>query len=178
MNENESTRSTKHKFIQVDSEKCIGCSLCEIICSIEKNTKKAANPSISRIRVLRLYPATDVAIACRMCTKAPCVSVCPQNALSQSEKTGVISTNESKCNGCGWCIQACKFGCITIDSRKKIAVMCDLCEGRKGIGVFPGRKIMNQACVEWCPEEALDLVTTDKCSQKSAERAIADLLQA
>jgi Fe-S-cluster-containing hydrogenase component 2 len=170
--------STTHKFIDVDPEKCIGCAICELVCSLEKSEKKAVNPSVSRIRVLRLYPTVNIAMACRLCDAAPCVRACPQNALTQSGKNGIIVTNESKCNGCGWCLEACKYGSIVIHPKKKVAQICDLCEGRRGIGVFPGRRIMSQACIEWCPEEALDLVTRNRRAQKAGEKVVADLFGA
>lgn len=160
----------KRKFVDVDPDRCIGCGVCELICSLEKSNKREFNPQKSRIRVLRLYPTINVAMACRLCENPPCVRTCPRNALIQSEENGVILVDENKCDGCSWCIKACKYGSIMIDSTTKIAFTCDLCKGRKGVGVFPGRKIVNQACVEWCPEEALDLVTENRIAQKSREK--------
>jgi Fe-S-cluster-containing dehydrogenase component len=116
-----------------------------------------------------------MALTCRLCDYAPCIRACPHNALTQSEKNGVIIVDEGRCSGCGWCIEACKYGSITVDPVKKIAMACDLCEGRKGIGVFPGRKIVSQACIEWCPEGALDLVTRDRLAQRAREMAAINL---
>lgn len=163
--------SIRHKFVDVDPNKCIGCGICELVCSLNKSEKKVFNPLRSRIAILRLYPVINVAMTCRLCEDAPCVRACPRNALTQSSKNGIIIVDEKKCNGCGWCIEACDYGGITIDPEKKIAITCDLCESRKGIGVFPGRKIVSQACIEWCPEEALSLVTRRRLAQRGREAA-------
>ena len=167
--------SGKHKFVDVDPDRCMGCGICELVCSFEKSNMKEFNPQKSRIRVLRLRPTINVAMTCRLCENPPCVRACPRNALIQSEENGVILVSEDKCDGCGWCIKACDYGSITIDPSTKIAFACDLCRGRKGSGVFPGRKIVNQSCIEWCPEEALDLVTGDGIAQKSREKAATKL---
>lgn len=163
--------SKGNKFVDVDPDKCIGCGICELICSFEKTKRKIFNPTRSRISVLRLHPTINIALTCQTCEKAPCVKACPRNALMQSRENGVIIVNEARCNGCSWCIKACEYGAITIDPEKKVVMVCDLCEGRKGIGVWPGRKIARQACIEWCPEEALHLVTRDRLAQRAREMA-------
>lgn len=163
--------STKHKFVDVDPDKCIGCGICELVCSIEKSERKALNPLKSRIMVSRLHPIINIATTCRLCDNAPCVRACPRSALTQSTENGIIMVNERECTGCTWCIKACDYGAITMDPEKRVAMVCDLCKGRKGIGVWPGRKIASQACIEWCPEEALQLVTSNRLAQKARERA-------
>jgi len=55
------------------------------------------------------------AIACRTCENAPCVIVCPRDALTQDPQTGLIDVNAAKCDGCAWCIEACDFGAISIN---------------------------------------------------------------
>lgn len=176
--ENQAWHSRQYisKFVNVDPDRCIGCGICELICSFEKT--KDFDPQKSRIRVVRLYPAINVAVSCRLCVQPACVRVCPKNALSQSGINSVILVDENRCDGCGLCIQACNYGSIMVDSQRKVAYTCDLCKERRGIGVFPGRKISNQACIEWCPEEALNLVTGERIAQKSREKVVAKLLVA
>jgi Fe-S-cluster-containing hydrogenase component 2 len=156
----------RHKFVSVDPAKCVGCRICEYMCSLEKN--KAFNPTKSRIRVSRLYPKTNAALACRLCEDAPCVVACPRKALMQSEENGVILVNDDLCDGCGWCMEACAFGAICLDPQKKVVRICDLCAGREG----------GPACIEWCPEEALELTTRDVLSQKARIDSIQRLVKA
>jgi len=144
----------RHKFVSLDINKCVGCRVCEYACSMEKN--KTYNPTRSRIRMVRIYPHTNASINCRLCEDAPCVSACPRKALEQSAENGVILVNDELCNGCGWCVRACDFGAIQIE-RGKTVRMCDLCSGREG----------GPSCIEWCPEDALELTTTDILAQKA-----------
>ena len=154
-----------HQFVSVDINKCVGCRVCEYACSMEKC--KTFNPTKSRIRVVRLYPHTNAALNCRMCVNAPCVLACPRKALAQDAETGVINVTDALCDGCGWCIKACNFGAIVLDPKPTVRI-CDLCAERTG----------GPACVEWCPEKALELTTTDLLSQKSRIDAVQRLVEA
>ncbi len=150
------------KFVSADPDKCVGCAICEYICSFEK--EKKFNPLKSRIRVVRLDSIINMAVACRLCEDAPCVAACPRDALTQSEETGIIKVDEDKCNGCGWCIEACDYGAIMLHPDKKVVFVCDLCDGKP-------------KCVEWCPEEAIDYVTKDVLAQKARISAVKKLFQ-
>jgi Fe-S-cluster-containing hydrogenase component 2 len=147
------------QFVSIDFSKCIGCGFCEYICAIEK--EGFPDPLRSRIRVVRLNPWINVATICRFCDKAPCVTACPRDALKQSDKGGIISVDEAKCDRCAWCIPACQYGGIVLHPTQKV-VSCDLCGGEP-------------KCVEFCPEEALELVKDDAASQKMWSSAIENL---
>jgi len=149
------------KFVSVDPSKCTGCGICEYACAIEKEENNL-NPIRSRIRVVRMTPMFNFALACRFCEDAKCVAACPEDALSQCEQTGIIMVHEKKCKGCDWCIQACPHGGITIHPDQGIAVACNLCENEP-------------KCVESCPEEALDLVCTDEDAEKRFNEALEEL---
>lgn len=150
------------KFVSADPDKCVGCSVCEYACAFEK--EKAFNPLKSRIRTVRLHPLINLAVTCRLCEDAPCVAACPRDALEQSEETGVILVDDDKCNGCGWCIEACDYGAVTLHPEKRVVVICDLCDG-------------DPKCIEWCPEEALDFVTRDILAQKARRSVVKKLFQ-
>lgn len=156
----------RHKFVTSDPDKCVGCRICEYVCSMEKN--KSFNPTRSRIRMVRIYPNTNASLTCRLCENAPCVIACPRKALVQSEENGVIMVKDDLCNGCGWCVEACDFGAIYLESEKKVVRICDLCATRAG----------GPACVEWCPEEALEQTTKDVLSQKARIDAVQKLVKA
>lgn len=126
--------------------------------------EKTYNPTKSRIRVVRLNPFVNLAIACRLCEDPRCVAACPRDALSQSEETGVIMVDEEMCNGCAWCVEACDYGSIQLHPDSRIAFVCDLCDGEP-------------KCVEWCPEEALDFTTKDILAQKARISSVKKLFQ-
>jgi Fe-S-cluster-containing hydrogenase component 2 len=150
------------KFIVADPEKCTGCRLCELVCSAVK--EKGFNPILSRIRTVRIEPISNISMACRLCEDPPCVNVCPRDALSQEEDTGRIMIDEDKCDGCKWCLEACEFGAILIHPDKKIATICDLCDGEP-------------KCVEMCPKEALELLSTEELSQRMRKATFLKLLR-
>jgi TPP-dependent indolepyruvate ferredoxin oxidoreductase alpha subunit len=137
------------QFVSCDPQKCTGCVVCEYACSMEK--EKVFNPVKSRIRAIRLDPLSNAAIACKACKEAPCVAACPEKALTQSSETGVVTVDEDKCSGCGWCIESCEYGAITLHPNKQTVIVCDVCNGEP-------------ECVQFCPEGALSLSgkTTDK----------------
>jgi len=113
--------------------------------------EKVFNPSKSRIRTVRLNQILNAAMTCRTCKNAPCVVACPKDALIQSAETGTVTVDENKCNGCGWCIEACEYGAVTLHPITHKAIICDTCSGAP-------------ECVQTCPESALTFTgkTTDK----------------
>jgi Fe-S-cluster-containing hydrogenase component 2 len=149
------------KFVSVDPSKCTGCGICGYACTLEKG-ENVWNPLRSRIRVVRMIPLFNFALACRFCEDAQCVKACPEKALAQSEKTGILMIKEKNCKGCDWCIQACPHGGITLHPDTGIAIACDLCDGEP-------------KCIEFCPEEALDLVSTDEAAEKRFNDALEKL---
>ena len=156
-----SAKTQQRKFVSVDPGKCIGCGICEYACTVEKG-EGIWNPLRSRIRVVRMAPVFNFALTCRGCQDARCVKACPERALSQSESTGLLIIDETKCKGCDWCVQACEHGGITIHSETGKAIACNLCEGEP-------------KCVESCPEEALEIVESDEEAEKRFNDALANL---
>ena len=143
--------SLEKKFIAADLKKCTGCGTCELMCAIKRENQY--NPSCSRIKILRMYNLVNLAMTCRFCDNAPCVIACPQKCLIQSEKTGTIIVDEDKCDCCGFCVEVCPHGAISLHPKKETILICDLCDGEP-------------QCIEWCPEEALSLVTQKELDNK------------
>jgi carbon-monoxide dehydrogenase iron sulfur subunit len=127
------------KVLVVDAKKCIGCRMCQAICSLVKSgTGSIAN---ARINVLRydmegfFYP-----LVCLQCDVPYCVLACPSGALWKNSETGVVEQDSGKCVGCKMCMIACPFGAISFADG--VAIKCDLCEG-------------DPACVKFCEPGAL-----------------------
>ena len=153
---------SERKLIFSDPEKCTGCKICELVCSAVNEGE--FNPLLSRIRTVRLETILNTSLACRLCDDPTCIRACPRKALSQDEVTGLIIVDEERCTGCGWCIEACEFGVIILPRDRKHVVICDLCKGEP-------------KCIEFCPKEALSLVTIEEVGQRIRRKAIIKLLK-
>jgi carbon-monoxide dehydrogenase iron sulfur subunit len=134
-------------------ERCTGCRICELACSIEKQKKFV--PRKARLKHNYHYPLKDVVSVCRQCAFAPCAKTCPVEAISRDSHTGAWTVDSYKCSGCGICVEACPFEMIKI-SEDNIALKCDLCGG-------------NPQCAQWCPTGALIFESEEKLGQKHRE---------
>lgn len=151
------------KVLTVTVEKCTGCGICELACSMV-NTGEF-NPSRSRVHIAAfLREFFYFPMVCSQCEKALCAQVCPVGAITRDSATGALSVSETKCIGCKTCTLACPFGSIEFSSIEHRAVKCELCNG-------------DPECVKWCATKALEYrqpesATTEKrrlVSQKLKE---------
>lgn len=83
---------------------------------------------------------------CNLCEHSPCAQVCPVGATFDTPD-GAVLVDPKYCIGCGFCIQACPYGCRFMNPLTKTAEKCSLCYHRITRGLKP-------ACVEVCPTEA------------------------
>ncbi len=157
--------TSKYKYVVCDPTLCIGCQICEYVCSYTKTGEY--NSYRSRIRPVRVDEVLITAIACRTCENAPCVIACPRDALKQDSVTGIIHIDNSRCDGCAWCIEACDFGAISINPLTKLAEICDQCETLEE----------GPQCVKWCPKDALEYTTPDQRAQRTRREIIKDSIE-
>ncbi|HJO72960.1 MAG TPA: 4Fe-4S dicluster domain-containing protein [Rhodospirillales bacterium] len=160
------SRPPRYQFVTCVRDLCVGCQMCEFACAVVK--EEAANILRSRIRLVRTEPVLMVSIACRACAEPACVDICPQpGAMVINPENGLVMVDNSHCDGCAHCIDACPFGVIALNPDTKLAVICDLCEDRaKG-----------PACVEICPKDALEISTPEIIAQKARKGALRQLLE-
>ncbi len=135
------------KLIEVSHNKCVGCRLCELVCSLvhegECSTTKA------RIRIFRDEEfGNNLVSLCMHCAEAHCLESCAYGALSRDARTGAVLVDNKLCNGCEACLLVCPLGAISLDKQKEIVFKCDLCGG-------------DPECVKWCSRGALTLKETD-----------------
>ncbi len=83
---------------------------------------------------------------CNLCAHSPCAQVCPVGATFDSPD-GAVLVDTKYCIGCGFCIQACPYGCRFLNPHTHTAEKCSLCYHRITKGLKP-------ACVEVCPTQA------------------------
>jgi carbon-monoxide dehydrogenase iron sulfur subunit len=129
------------KILVVDPEKCVGCRLCEIACSVVKTGR--VNPSQARIGVTIFdEEGFYMPVVCYQCDEAWCKAACPAAAIDKDESLRRYTVNEDRCVGCRICNAACPFGTISFSQQTGKAFKCDLCDGAP-------------TCVAYCPTGAL-----------------------
>lgn len=148
--------STPQGLLIVNEAKCTGCQRCEINCT-QVNDGNVSS-FISRVKVTRnlmvskhgnglytdnpweYYPDT-----CRQCAEPACGNACPVEAIFSDDR-GVKKVDESKCIGCGTCVNACPWNMPTVNQETKKSTKCILCG----------------ACAAGCPAGALSIVDWDE----------------
>lgn len=132
--------------IVCDESKCIGCLACVVAC-LDRRYESAMPGDVSpRLHERKVRPAgTELYLtdSCRHCKNAPCIGVCPMEAIGRDEH-GFVVLDEDKCIGCGACKGACPWH-IPRKGRGGVYVKCNGCGGEE------------PACVAVCPMDALSL---------------------
>ncbi len=155
----------------IDTTKCIGCGACVRACKVENDVSESffrtwvERYEINTKEVVRvdspmgaiesfkknnygddIVKAFFVPKICNHCYNSACTQVCPVGATFHSPD-GVVLIDKKHCVGCGYCVQACPYGCRYIDHEKGTADKCTYCYHRISKGLQP-------ACVNACPRNA------------------------
>lgn len=155
----------KYGFV-IDNRKCIGCHACTTACKSEHEVPVGVNRTWVKQVEKGEFPDTRrlfSVMRCNHCTDAPCVEICPTEALFFRED-GIVDFDKDRCIGCKSCMQACPYDALYIDPATKTAAKCNYCAHRIDVGLEP-------ACVNVCPEHAI--ISGD---MEDAESEIAQLL--
>lgn len=154
-------------------ESCIDCGACEVACQRTWDLP----PESQRIKVVRLAHGTNdetqKPMQCYNCTEAPCVDVCPTDAL-RFRDNGSVRVKADQCIGCHYCGVGCPFGAPQYPQAEVPAAAeetpmgaksgglmdkCTTCEPRQERGLEP-------ACSSECPTDALLFGTPDELAEK------------
>lgn len=177
----------------VDLDRCTGCGSCLVACAVENNVppphaKANARTGLNWIRVFRVEAEERTAflpVFCMQCEdEAPCVSVCPQNAVEFDPMTGVVGQIPERCLGCRYCMAACPYQArvfnwadpkwpagmeqalnpiVSVRQRGTVE-KCNFCHGRWHVArekaAAAGQAEVDladyqPACAETCPAEAI-----------------------
>ena len=121
-------------------ERCSGCRVCELVCSIRHFGVN--NPKKSAIRVMVAYPhpVIRMPIVCSQCRDPKCRENCPTGAIVRSD--GIVHIDKDRCIACGHCVISCPFGSIFTHVDIDTPFKCDLCGG-------------DPECAKACPNQAI-----------------------
>lgn len=157
------------QFIVTDAKRCVACKTCVIQCAMShSNTddvvEAMADESGAQARIyIESVDAAPMPMQCRQCEDAPCIAVCPKDAMKRTDPDSPVIVDADACIGCRFCMLACPFGMIDMSRQSKVVVKCDQCFDREEGG---------PVCVETCPTNALSFVEGDE-QVLAVEREIA-----
>jgi Fe-S-cluster-containing dehydrogenase component/formate-dependent nitrite reductase membrane component NrfD len=132
----------------IDLKKCIGCHACTIACKAEHDIPVGVNRCWVKTVERGTFPDTQrlfLPVLCNQCEEAPCMKICPTNALFR-RRDGIVDLNSDSCIGCRACMVACPYDQLFIDPNTNTAEKCNFCANRVENELQP-------ACVSVCPTE-------------------------
>ncbi|MCP3905654.1 MAG: polysulfide reductase NrfD [Planctomycetes bacterium] len=134
----------------IDHDRCIGCHACTVACKAENDVPVGDFRTWVKYIEQGTFPEVKrhfAVLRCNHCTDAPCVTICPVNAL-EKRPDGIVDLDRDACIGCRACMQACPYDAIYVNADSGAAEKCHYCAHRVERGLDP-------ACVVVCPVEAI-----------------------
>lgn len=127
--------------LAVDKKKCVGCKLCEIVCSAVH--LGAFNPKRAQIKLHFGHPLPEAPLICHQCKDAACIKACPAEALF-TDSRGIVQYGREKCTACYACVAACPFHALFADEKDHTIRKCNVCDG-------------DAPCIGFCQKGALSI---------------------
>jgi len=134
----------------IDHRRCIGCHACTVACKSENQVPVGSFRTWVKYTEIGTFPQVRrhfAVLRCNQCTNAPCVTICPVNALGK-RADGIVDLDKDACIGCKACMQACPYDAIYLNEDTGGAEKCHFCAHRVEQGLKP-------ACEIVCPTEAI-----------------------
>ncbi len=103
---------------------------------------------------------------CRRCEDAPCIEVCPEDALEKDDD-GFITRATNLCVGCQSCVAICPFGTIMNEVFTYKTSVCDLCDLDDNTETL--------RCMETAPKGAIEIVEMEMSEEENIY-ALSDLV--
>ena len=130
----------------LDSDSCIGCHACTIACKSEHDVPLGVNRTWVKYIETGSFPNASrhfSVMRCNQCEDAPCMTICPTNALFRADN-GVVDFQDDNCIGCKSCMNACPYDALFINPETNTANKCNFCNHRIEMDLEP-------SCVVVCP---------------------------
>ena len=139
------------KNLKTYPDRCIGCLVCEAVCS--EFYFGVSDSAKSAIRIVEDDSgAADYQIL--VCQQlGDCMDVCPATAIRRL-KSGVVSISKKKCVGCYACVGFCPIAAMFTHPDHVVPFKCIAC----------GK------CADECPTEALEIVEVEDLPPSETER--------
>lgn len=140
----------------LDSDSCIGCHACTVACKSEHDVPLGVNRTWVKYIETGSFPNVSrhfSVMRCNQCDDAPCMTICPTNALYRAPN-GVVDFNDDNCIGCKGCMNACPYDALYINPATNTAQKCNFCNHRVEQDLEP-------SCVVVCPTHAIKIADLD-----------------
>ncbi|MCX7681910.1 MAG: 4Fe-4S binding protein [Anaerolineae bacterium] len=131
------------RVLSFDADTCVGCHICEEVCS--DTWFKTTDRELSSIRIHEERREDELVLRAVYCVQCgECIAVCPVMALSQ-DRRGIVRLRKQLCVGCLSCVGFCPYLAMFYHASQTEPFKCVAC----------GR------CAEECPAEALAVVEVE-----------------
>ncbi|MGH8060186.1 MAG: 4Fe-4S dicluster domain-containing protein [Candidatus Entotheonellia bacterium] len=134
----------------INHDTCIGCHACTVACKAENAVPLGTFRTWVKYIEKGRFPYTRrhfAVLRCNQCDAAPCITICPVNALYRRDN-GIVDFDGNICIGCKACMQACPYDALYLNPNTNTAEKCNFCAHRVEVGLKP-------ACEIVCPERAI-----------------------
>ena len=158
-----------------DQSRCVGCETCVIACKDWNDVQPGPSGWRSKTSTeVGEFPSVSVyslLMSCNHCEVPVCVEACPTEAIYKREEDGIVVIDRTKCDSNLECLNQCPFGAPQFGDDESEPIQdsawlvphpmqkCTFCWDRWAVGLKP-------ACVESCPQRALDAGTIEEIMEK------------
>jgi len=138
------------KKLIIDLTKCRECEECTVECLYDNHP---VNNGMKSLLELASFKFT-----CRRCEDAPCIEVCPADALERNNE-GVVERAINLCIACKSCVAICPFGTLLNHFFEKLHPVCDLCQFDDDTDTLK--------CIDTCPKDAVKFTNEEPDEEKN-----------